>query len=184
MPQADAHEGSLRGEECQWPGMALLCRRQLLVLAWLVMLSILSYHLISHYVVTAVVIQGRSMLPTLHDGDHCILNRFSYRYRAPERREVVVIQDPGHADYAVKRIVAMPGETIWVKEGAVFINGEKQTEPYLVPGTATFSLLAPELFVVLGKDQYFVLGDNRRVSEDSRIYGAIHRDQIIGLISP
>ncbi|MBN2507178.1 MAG: signal peptidase I [Verrucomicrobia bacterium] len=152
--------------------------------AWLSIFSVGSYQAVSRYVVTAVVIQGRSMLPTLRDGEHYILNRLSYRYREPERHEVVVIRDPGHQDYAVKRIVAMPGDTLQLKDGAVFVNGQKQIEPYLAPGTTTACPLSSEIFVVLGKDQYFVLGDNRPLSEDSRTYGAIHRSQILGLIAP
>lgn len=173
-----AHRGG------RWGAWADLCRRHVLVAAWLSIFSVGSYQAVSRYVVTAVVIQGRSMLPTLRDGEHYILNRLSYRYREPERHEVVVIRDPGHQDYAVKRIVAMPGDTLQLKDGAVFVNGQKQIEPYLAPGTTTACPLSSEIFVVLGKDQYFVLGDNRPLSEDSRTYGAIHRSQILGLIAP
>lgn len=157
--------------------------RQAVVLIWFVVFSLLAYHLVSRYVVTAVVVQGRSMMPTLQDGDRCILNRLSYHYRDPRREELVVIRDPGHTDYAVKRLVGLPGETVQVKDGALFLNGERQREMYLAAGTKTFCPFARDMLVVLGKDQYFVLGDNRRVSEDSRTYGPIRREQIVGLLA-
>ncbi len=163
--------------------MFVECRRQLLVLAWLLIFSLVSYHLVSRYVVTAVVVQGRSMMPTLRDGDRCILNRLSYHYREPQRDELVVIRDPGHQDYAVKRIVGMPGETVEVKDGAVYLNGAQQQEPYLLPGTRTDCPFSKQMYVVLGDHQYFVLGDNRGISEDSRTYGAIDRRQVVGLLS-
>lgn len=164
--------------------LAQECKRQILVLVCLLVFSLLSYHLVSRYVVSAVVVQGRSMLPTLADGGRYILNRLSYYYRQPHRHELVVIQDPGHSDCAVKRIIGLPGETVQVKDGAVYLNGEKQAETFLAPGTETWCPAAPELFVMLGQDQYFVLGDNREISEDSRSYGAIRRAQILGLIAP
>ena len=102
---------------------------QVLVLAALAVLCIAGYRLVSRYVATAVVVQGRSMQPTLHDGDRFILNRLSYLRRLPQRGDLVVVKDPGHQDYAVKRIVAMPSETLYFKRGGVVVNGKPQTLP-------------------------------------------------------
>jgi signal peptidase I len=129
-----------------------------------------------------VIVQGRSMLPTLHDGDRFILNRLSYFHRSPQRGDLVVVRDPGHKDYAVKRVVAMPGETLHFKRGDVLVNGKHLVEPYLPQTTQTFLPDFREKVVMMGKDQYFVLGDNRSNSEDSRFYGALRRSQIVGSI--
>ena len=158
-------------------------KHQLWLSVCLAVLSILGYYLVSRFVATSVIVQGRSMMPTLQDGDRFILNRWSYFHRSPQRGDVVVVKDPGHSDYAVKRIVGMPGESLYFKKGELLLNGKHLLEPYLTAGTQTFLPDFPEKLVLTGKDQYFVLGDNRGNSEDSRFYGAIHRSQIIGSIS-
>ena len=156
---------------------------QLLLLAGLAVLSIVGYFLISRFVATAVVVKGRSMNPTLQDGDRFILNRWSYFRSPPQRGDVVVVKDPGHNDYAVKRIVALPGEMLLFKGGEVLVNGKHLFEPYLAAGTQTYLPDSFEKLIMTGKDQFFVLGDNRSNSEDSRFYGAINRSQIIGSIT-
>ena len=96
---------------------------------------------------------------------------------------MVVIKDPGHSDYAVKRIVGLPYDVIKFKEGKVFLNGKAFTEPFSV------AALAPrrgrkDQQIMLGPDRYFVLGDNRNISEDSRYYGSVRKDQIrFGILS-
>jgi len=123
------------------------------------------------------------MTPTLQDGDRFILNRWSYFRSAPQRGDLVVVKDPGHHDYAVKRIVGVPGETLFFKRGELLVNGKHLFEPYLPSGTQTYLPDSAEKLVLTGQNQYFVLGDNRANSEDSRFYGAVHRSQIIGAIS-
>src|ERR1051325_587958 len=142
--------------------------QQLLLWFSIAVLSLGSYALISHFCITTVQVSGRSMLPALHDGERYILNRLSFVYRDPMAGEIVVIRDPGHSDLAVKRIVAGPSDTVAIKEGAVLVNGKKLRESYLAPGTVTIMPDASEKEIRLGKDQYFVLGDNRAGSEDSR----------------
>ena len=155
---------------------------QLLLAVILTVLCVGCYFLVSRFVATAVIVQGRSMLPTLHDGDRFILNRLSYFHGTPKRGDLVVVKDPGHNDYAVKRIVAMPHETLLFKRGNVLVNGKRIFEPYLPEGTQTFLPDSREKLVMMGQDQYFVLGDNRGNSEDSRFYGALHLNQIVGSI--
>jgi len=158
-------------------------KKQLLALAWLIIFCFVSYGMLSRYVVMAVIVQGRSMLPTLQHGERYLLNRLTYLYRAPHRYELVVIRDPGHDDYAVKRIVAVPGDTIRFKDGEVFVNGTKLEQSFLPPGTKTFCVETNDSLIPVGKDRYFVLGDNRSCSEDSRTYGTIHRSQIVGMLA-
>src|ERR1051326_3493583 len=112
--------------------------KQLLLVVALTVLSIGSYYLVSRYVATLVVVQGRSMTPTLQDGDRFILNRWSYFRHAPERGDLVVVKDPGHADYAVKRIIALPGESLFFTHGKVIVNGKPLAEPYLAAGMKTY----------------------------------------------
>jgi len=157
--------------------------RNALLLLVVIVTTLVSYGIISRYVVSAVIIKGRSMAPTLNDGDRFVLNRWLYHFRAPQRGDLVVIRDPGHNDFAVKRIVGIPADTMLFEEGKVYVNGLRLSEPYLPRDTKT---LAPETSVPrvkLAKDHYYVLGDNRNNSEDSRFYGAVHRDCIIGMIS-
>jgi signal peptidase I len=144
-------------------------------------LSVCSYWIVSSCLVSIVVVQGRSMEPTLQDGSQHLLNRLAYLCRAPERGELVVLRDPGHGDCAVKRIVALPGESVELKDQRLYVNGRRLAEPYLRAGTATRPRRQPFPFR-LGRDQYFVLGDNRSNSEDSRIYGAVSRGQILGCL--
>jgi signal peptidase I len=142
-----------------------------------------SYYLVSRYVVAAVIIKGRSMSPTLNDGDRYMLNRWLYYFRSPQPGDLVVIRDPGHDDFAVKRIIAVPFDSVLLEDGKVYVNGLKLSEPYLGANTKT---VLPEMAsprTKLTKDYFYVLGDNRSNSEDSRFYGAVHRDRIVGKIS-
>ena len=156
--------------------------RQLIALAIFGLLCVVSYFAFSRYVVTPVIIQGRSMTPTLRDGEYYLLNRLAYFFKAPARGDVVVLRDPGHSDFAVKRIIAKPGDWLNLRDGKVFLNGRRLVEPYLPKGTLTFTPDSQEKWIELGKEQYFVMGDNRGWSEDSRIYGRIERSSILGAI--
>jgi signal peptidase I len=142
-----------------------------------------AYYLISRYVITPVIIQGRSMAPTLRDGECYLLNRWVYLFQSPERGDLVVIQDPGHTDFAVKRIVGKPGDWLNLRNGQVYLNGRRLNESYLPKGVLTYPPDLHEKWVQLGTDQYYVLGDNRSNSEDSRYYGRITRSAIIGEIT-
>jgi signal peptidase I len=130
----------------------------------------------------SVQIVGISMMPTLQDGDKRILNRWPLCYRHPRPGDLVVLKDPQYHDFVVKRVIGGPRDIVLVEGGAVYVNGKKLAEPYLFPNAHTYCRgLAPTVFA-LGRNEYFVLGDNRENSEDSRTYGAIPRSQIMGLI--
>ena len=156
--------------------------RQLLALVVFGLLCVGSYFVFSRFVFTPVIIQGRSMMPTLRDGEYYILNRLAYFLKSPARGDLVVIRDPGHDDFAIKRIIARPGDWLNLKDGKVYLNGQRLVEPYLTRGTFTATPDSQEKWIELGKDQYFVMGDNRAWSEDSRIYGRIERSSILGSI--
>ena len=158
--------------------------RQVCLVFLALLLSTISYYFISRFVVTSVVVQGKSMIPTLYDGDRCLLNRWAFRFRPPARGDVVVLKDPGHSDYAVKRVIGLPFDSIAFKDGDVYINGQRISEPYLTSQARTFSCDRKETLTLVGKERYFVLGDSRSNSEDSRFYGSIHRKDILGRINP
>ena len=143
------------------------------------------FQLSQRYVVQSVQVEGRSMLPTLTDSSRYLLNRLVYHFREPKPKEIVVLRDPEDKSYAVKRIVAKPGDSVYVKGGEIFVNGLLLREPYLEPGTKTFasSHYSAE-FWICGAHQYFVLGDNRNNSADSRTYGAVPQQNILGMVSP
>ena len=158
-------------------------RRQLIKLFVLIALSFCSYLFFSRLIVTAVEIKGASMAPTLTAGDRFLLNRFAYLHREPLRGELVVLKDPETGELIVKRIVGIPCETVIMQNDHTYVNGRLLSEPYAFPNSR------PDRFTPLGKatviprDHYFVLGDNRSRSLDSRAFGTVPRENIIGVIS-
>lgn len=137
----------------------------------------------SRYIFQSVQVDGCSMAPTLGDTERYILNRAIYHVREPRLQDVVVLRDPVDNSYLVKRIVAKQGDSVHLKGGKIFVNGQLLKESYLPQGTMTFG--DPhyrEQMWICGRNQYFVLGDNRNNSADSRIYGAVSRQSILGLV--
>lgn len=146
-------------------------------------LSLTSYSIVSTYFVQSVKVVGSSMLPTLHDSDHYLLNRWVYHFRSPSRQDIVVIRDPSAKCFSVKRIIGVGGDSVFFKDGAVYVNGTKLNEPYLPDGMPTYACgKVQEQLITCGKDQFFLLGDNRMNSADSRVYGPVSRQNVLGLI--
>lgn len=137
------------------------------------------------YLVQTVQVDGLSMSPTLPNHKCYLLNRVVYWLREPKSQEIVVLRDPETNGCAVKRIVARPGDSVFVKGGRLYVNGRLLDEPYLEPGTRTFASehYRAQMWIC-GVNQYFVLGDNRDNSADSRIYGAVPRANILGMVTP
>ena len=129
---------------------------------------------------TSVV--GQSMAETLNSGDEILVNRFIYKVTDPKPNDLVVFLPNGNekSHYYVKRVIAVPGDTVQIKNGAVYVNGELFKEEAEVASIEDAGLAAEE--ITLGDDEYFVLGDNRNNSEDSRYanIGNIKKDYMIG----
>jgi signal peptidase I len=143
------------------------------------------FQLSQRYVLQSVQVAGPSMSPTLPDSNRYLLNRLVYLFREPKPEDIVVLQDPEDKGYAIKRIVAKPGDSVYVNAGQIFVNGKLLKEPYLSPDTKTYA--SPKYsaqFWICGAHQYFVLGDNRNNSTDSRIYGAVPQQNILGMVFP
>jgi len=131
------------------------------------------------------VVTGDSMRPTFHDGNYLIIDELTYRFREPARGEVVVMRFPRDpSQYFIKRIVGLPGEHIVIKEGRVTIhNGEHPEgltleEPYLASQSITHGNIERKL----ASDEFFVLGDNRLSSSDSRVWGTLPKKDIVGRV--
>lgn len=140
------------------------------------------------FVFQPFLVKGDSMEPNYHSGDYLIIDELSYRLRSPERGEVIVLKFPlDTSQRFIKRIVGLPGETVEVKDGKVIIYGERNgdkdaeilSEPYL-----PFDLATPgSVRIDLKEGEYFVLGDNRSFSSDSRKWGIVEKNLIVGRVS-
>lgn len=138
--------------------------------------------LVVTYVGQRTMVIGSSMEPMLSDGDNLIVDKISYRFHDPQRFDIIVFPFRyAEKTYYIKRIIGLPGETVYIdEEGTIFIDGASLEENYgkeviADPGRA----YEP---ITLGEDEYFVLGDNRNNSSDSRdpVVGNIHREEFVG----
>ena len=137
--------------------------------------------LVVRYVGQRTQVDGHSMENTLFDGDNLIVDKISYRFREPKRYEIIVFPYHYKEDtYYIKRIIGLPGETVQIRDGEIYIDGAILEEDYGKETMLTSGRAADQ--IQLGEDEYFVLGDNRNHSEDSRFddVGNIERSEIIG----
>lgn len=137
--------------------------------------------LIIHFVGQRTYVSGSSMESTLSDGDNLIVDKLTYRFSDPKRYDIIVFPYQYEDNtYFIKRIIGLPGETVQIVDGTIYINGEVLQESYGREVMRNSGLAADP--ITLGVDEYFVLGDNRNDSTDSRdpSVGKIKRNQIIG----
>jgi len=151
---------------------------KLIVLAFIIVWPIHRFVFQPFYVV------GPSMEPSFYDNEYLIIEKITYRFREPKRGEVIVFKSPSNPkDYLIKRIIGLPNEKVLIEKGDVlienaqFVQGlELKEDAYLASGTTT----PGQISVELQDDQYYVLGDNRNMSLDSRVFGPISKENISG----
>jgi signal peptidase I len=144
-------------------------------------LAVLIY-VVVQYAVQTVHVLGFSMDPTLSDNDLLIMSKISYRLHAPERGDIIVIEPAGSGDHRdlIKRVIAVPGDRLRISGGRITVNGHPLEEPYVFePWTSNNTVYAGQERV-MPPDSYFVLGDNRNHSRDSRSFGYVKRRAILG----
>ncbi|OGY94214.1 MAG: signal peptidase I [Candidatus Komeilibacteria bacterium RIFOXYC1_FULL_37_11] len=162
-----------------------------LVFSWFKKLAILFFEIVKVVVISLAIIlpirlflvqpfyvEGASMEPNFYQNEYLIIDEISYRFNEKQRGEVIIFKNPQNTKaYFIKRIIGLPGETVSVENGKVFINGEVLDEPYI-------SHLSSDnhASVILADEEYFVMGDNRTNSLDSRQLGPINKSYIIGRV--
>lgn len=147
-----------------------------------IVLVLFTAYLINHFIIQRTEVIGVSMENTLYEGDNLLVDRLSYRFTKPKRFDIIVFpMEDNNVNY-IKRIIGMPGETVQIKDGNIYINGQLFDESYgkesIVKGYEGVAIEP----IVVGKNEYFVLGDNRNHSTDSRdeTVGNVPRDIIMG----
>jgi len=132
--------------------------------------------LIHLFLAQATRVYGSSMVPNLRTNERLVVEKLSYRFHGPRRGDIVVLHDPdGGPELLIKRVVGLPGERVTLADGQVYVDGVAISEPYLTQGTASTgrAWTIPPLHV-------FVMGDNRGASRDSRVFGPVSIDSILG----
>lgn len=142
---------------------------------WIVLTAIFCHQ----FIWFSSTVLGNSMAPAVKNGELFFSLRIHTFLFPPKRGEIIVVNDG--QGLAVKRIIGLPGETIRMQWGSVYVNDQKLEEPYLAPNVSTWGWVKTKR-VTLGPGKYFVMGDNRKHSLDSRTYGPISRQQILGKV--
>ena len=156
----------------------LLENLEMIIIAFLIVLPV------RYFLIQPFIVHGSSMEPTFFTQDYLIIDELSYHFRSPDRYEVIVLKAPNHPNqYYIKRIIGLPNETVEINNGEVAIiepSGKKidLQENFLPASTMTLG----NLTITLNPEQYFVLGDNRVASYDSRNWGPFNKDLIVGRV--
>lgn len=148
-----------------------------------ILIAVVAVVLIRTFIAQPFLVSGSSMEPTFESGNYLLVDEMTYNFRNPKRGEVIVFNSPSdNGSYYIKRIIGLPGERVVIDDETVSIyeNGEEKdlNEDYIT----NFDLQGRDYDVTLESDEYFVLGDNRGFSYDSRNWGALEEEKIIGLV--
>ncbi len=132
--------------------------------------------------VQPTLVSGPSMEPGLYTGDWVMVNKLAYTFGAPQRGDVIVFHPPSDpSELYVKRLIGLPGDTVTVTSSAVYVNNDKLSEPYIYPLTGS-EVENPQAVppLKLAPGQYFMMGDHRQDSNDSRVFGPVPKQNIVG----
>ena len=153
----------------------------------IVVISLVIIIPIRYFLIQPFYVKGASMEPSFYDHEYLIIDEISYRFNEPRRGDIVVFRYPRNPqEYFIKRIIALPGESVQTKDGSVVIynkaapDGFELDEPYLEASVKTHGL--NEDIMKLSEDEFYVLGDNRNSSKDSRSFGPVNRSFITGKV--
>lgn len=148
-----------------------------------VIILAMAIYIIHLFVMSVFVVSGASMEPNFHEKEYLVVNKISPLLKNLKRGDVVVFKFPGELDEKyIKRVIGLPGETIEIKDNSIYVNGKKLIESY-IPKEFNTASLSPQSKWTLEKEEYFVLGDNRDNSNDSRVWGQLPQEDLIGKIS-
>lgn len=133
------------------------------------------------FIAQPFIVSGASMYPTFEDGEYLIVDELSYRFTEPERGDIIIFRFPRNpSKYFIKRIVGLPNETIRITDSNITVTNDEHPEGFVLAEPYLDVETIGARPITLGSDEYFVLGDNRPASSDSRIWGPLPRDLIIG----
>ena len=170
----------------QKAGKASHLLTNIIIIAFCIGIAYFLASFVTNYVAYQTPVEGESMEPTLTDGDSVVIQRLSYYFTDPKRYDVVVFpvnydSESQEKTYYIKRVIGLPGETVQIIDGSVYINNEKLTDDKYSSTTINEAGIA-ENPLVLGENQYFVMGDNRNMSTDSRnsYVGLVNKNDIVG----
>ncbi len=142
---------------------------------------------IRYFLIQPFYVKGASMEPTFYDQEYLIIDEISYRFSAPGRGDIVVFKYPRNPkEYFIKRVIGLPGEKVQIKNGEVYIYnsqspfGKEINEDYLDAKIKTYGL--NEEIIILDDNEYYVLGDNRNASKDSRSFGSVDESFLVGKV--
>jgi signal peptidase I len=147
-----------------------------------VAIAVVAVFFVRTFIAQPFLVSGASMEPTFSNGDYLLVDELVYRFREPVRGEVVVFRYPGDdTSFYIKRVIGLPGERVTIENGTVIVRKESEdvvlSEPYVAQG-----LTSGDVDVELGEREYYVLGDNRGFSFDSRSWGPLADDHMVGLV--
>ncbi len=170
---AESEERFAAEPPSRWTLFRIFVQESLQVIVPALVLA-LTVHL---FLAQATIVYGQSMEPNLSERQRLIIDKVSYRFYPPQRNDIVVINMPGMSEMLVKRVIGLPGETVELRRGVVYVNGEPLPEPF--PHDLGYQSTPP---MTLGPLSYFVMGDNRDNSNDSRAFGPVKREYIVGRV--
>ena len=158
------------------------------VIEWLLLIAaaLALALLIKAFLLQAFYIPSESMVPTLETNDRVLVNKLSYKLHDVNRGDIIVFEAPEDEDQdvkdLVKRVIGLPGDQVEFREGSVYVNGAPLEESYLAPGTVSSQSCGVAASVSVPPNSYWVMGDNRGASKDSRCFGAIPEGDIVGRV--